>query len=425
MIQRKDLLRLLPACLTAALCGACNLTTAVPTTILFPTPNLTMSKLFEIPTAGFGTPAPGGTESLKPTATISPTAPDCTNRAQFVSETIPDLTSFLPGAAFLKTWTLKNVGTCTWGRGYALVFDHGDRMGAPDSIPFTASVPPGAVNTFAVNLTAPSSGGDFQGFWMLQTPQGVKFGIEPDGTKAFWVKIAVSASPGCTPAERRPEENGTLFEAVFTDSPPILGAGLDAWMDSKTYSFSKIVKGTTENSARFDVSWDYDYLYLAVRVVDDTFVQETSGGANLYLGDSLEILLDADLKGDFCNAAMNGDDYQLGISPGYLPAPSLQSPSAYLWYPAGEKGPRTINVFALLTSAPDATGWFLEAKIPWSLFGISPVEGRTFGFALSVSDNDQYSTTKQQGMISTAPNRITPTNPTNWGTLQIVAKPVG
>jgi hypothetical protein len=425
-MQKKPLCRFWAAGLIPVLCVACNFSQATPTTILFPTPNLTMSKLFEVPTAGFGTtPAAEGTGQIHPTATISPTAPDCTNRAQFVSETIPDLTSFLPGTVFLKTWTLKNIGTCTWGRGYALVFDHGERMGGPESIPFTASVPPGAVNTFAVNLTAPSAGGDYQGFWMLQTPQGTTFGIEPDGTKSFWVKIAVSTTPGCTPAAKRPDENGVFMEAVFTDAPPVLGANLATWMETKTYTVSQYVKGTTENGAKFSLQWDYDYLYLGVRITDDTFVQETSGGANLFLGDSVEILLDTDLEGDYCNAVMNADDYQLGISPGYLPAPSLQSPSAYLWYPSARKGPRTIDVFALLTSAPDAAGWMLEAKIPWSLFGVSPMEGKAFGFTFSVSDNDQYATTLQEGMISTSPNRTVPTNPTTWGTLQIVAKPVG
>jgi hypothetical protein len=413
--------------LIAVLLGACNFSNPAPTAILFPTPNLTLSKLFEVPTSGFGTPQPAPGETVRPqfTATISPTAPDCTNLAQFVSETIPDLTSFTPGTAFMKTWTLKNIGSCTWGKGYSLVFDHGDQMGGPAAIPFTASVPPGAVNTFSVNLTAPSSGGDYQGFWMLQTPQEVRFGIEPGGTKAFWVKIGVSATPGCTPADRRPEENGPFLEAVFADTPPVLGANLSTWLDAVPSTVSKHVVGSTENSAKFSLRWDYDYLYLAVRIVDDTFVQETSGGANLYLGDSLEILLDTDLKGDYCNPVMNGDDYQLGISPGYLPAPNLQQPSAYVWYPAGEKGAAEFGIFTLLTSDPDMAGWMLEAKIPWSVFGVSPAEGKSFGFAFSVSDNDQYSTTRQDGMISTSPNRTTPTNPTQWGTLQIVAKPVG
>jgi hypothetical protein len=413
--------------LIAVSLGACIFSNPTPTKILFPTPNWTMSKLFEVPTTDFRTHTPAAGETVLPqfTATISPTAPNCTNLAQFVSETIPDLTSFAPGTAFIKTWTLKNVGTCTWGRGYALAFDHGDQMAGPASIPLTASVPPGAVYTFVANLVAPASAGEYQGFWKIQTPQGLRFGIESDGTKAFWVKIGVSTTPGCTPKDRRPEENGMLMEVVFTDYPPVLGANIDTWANPLPFSVLNKVSGTTENTAKFGMRWDYSYLYLAVRVADNTFVQETSGGANLYLGDSLEILMDTDLQGDYCNTTMNVDDYQLGISPGFLPDPSLQSPSAYLWYPAVMKGAVEFKTFAILTSSPDPAGWILEVKIPWNIFGASPADGKSYGFTFSVSDNDHPATTRQDGMISTSPGRTVPTNPTKWGTMQLVAKPVG
>jgi hypothetical protein len=417
--------------MTVAL-GACNLSGSTPTKILFPTPNLTMSKLFEVPTAGSGThfPVPGqtataGTALPEFTATISPTAPDCTNLAQFVSETIPDRTSFTPGTAFIKTWTMKNTGSCTWGKGYALAFENGDPMGGPATIPFTASVPPGAVYAFVVNLVAPTSEGEYQGFWKIQTPQGGRFGIGSDGAKAFWVKIIVSSTTACAPKDRRPEENGILLEVVHTGNPPLLGANITTWANPLPFSVTYTVSGTTENTAKFGLRWDLDYLYLAVRVEDDQVVQETSGGANLYLGDSLEILMDTDLQGDYCDPTMNSDDYQLGISPGYLLVPALNDQTAYLWYPAGKKGAVANKSFAILTESPDPAGWILESKISWGIFGVSPIEGRAYGFAFSVSDNDHPATTRQDGLISTAPKRTTPTNPTLWGTLQLVAEPVG
>ena len=37
------------------------------------------------------------------------------DQAQFVSDlTVPDGSSFAPGATFTKTWRLKTIGTCTW-----------------------------------------------------------------------------------------------------------------------------------------------------------------------------------------------------------------------------------------------------------------------------------------------------------------------
>jgi hypothetical protein len=406
--------------------GGCVLPAPVsPTRFLFPTPNGTVTALFQnplTPTARRSTTPQAGDISEGPpalTATITPTAPNCTNLAQFVNETIPDATFLPPGTAFIKTWTLKNIGTCTWGKGYSLAFDHGDPMGAPASVPFTASVPPNAIYTFSLNLSAPAVGGVYQGFWKIQTPQGLRFGIEPDGTKFFWVKITVTSASACAPSDRRPDENGAFVGAFYAATTPKIDGALSEWGNSLANAVPYTVFGTTENTARFSLRWDDSYLYLAVKVTDNKFVQETSGGANLYKGDSVEILLDADLKGDYCNREMTGDDYQLGISPGYLQDPSLGGRTAYLWYPTGVKGPRTVSIGAVLTAAPDPTGWILEARIPWSVFGVSPTGGETYGFVFSVSDNDHPATAQQDGLISTVFKRSVPFNPMQWGTVQL------
>jgi hypothetical protein len=394
--------------IVAFLLGGCSFSASTPTTFLFPTPNLTMSKLFEVPTAKPRVTAAGSaTVPGQSTATISPTAPNCT-------------TLMSPGSAFMKTWTLKNVGTCQWGKGYALVFVEGNPMGGPAEIPFTASVPAGAVYTFAVNLVAPQSEGEYKGYWMIQTPQGIRFGVEPDGKTAFGVSIAVAKAPGCAAQDRRPEENGIPLQAVFAVIPPVLDAKLPEWEVPLPFSLTHISAGDTENGARVGFRWDDKYLYFAVRVTDDTFVQETSGAANLLQGDAVEILLDANLRGDYCDSMLSGDDYQLGISPGYLQDPRLQGPTAYLFYPQGKRGLVKVDVAGLLTKSPDMKGWVLEARISWDLFGISPKGGESYGFVFSVSDNDQFGTVNQDGMLSTSPRRTSPPNPALWGTLQIL-----
>jgi hypothetical protein len=425
----KKMLRFGTMGIFAVFLGACSLLPSTPTPFKFPTPNWTMSKLFEVPTAkprgqiptGSLT-AQDGTTSPQFTATISPTAPNCTNLARLVGSSIPDLTKVTPGTAFMQTWTLKNIGTCQWGKGYALVFDHGDQMDGPDTIPLTASVPPSAIYVFAVNLVAPSLEGEYQGFWKIQTPQGVRFGVEPDGDTAFWVKISVASKSACDDQNQRPAENGAPVQAVFVITPPVLDGKLADWEDPLSYSVTAVVSGESENRARFGLRWDDANLYIAVKIADSEVVQETSGGANLFKGDSLEILMDTNLKGDYCDIGMSADDFQLGISPGYLQDPSLQAPSAYLWYPTGRKGSQQIKISVVLTPSSDAKGWILEAQIPWLLFGVSPTGGESYGFAVSVSDNDHPGTTQQDGMISSSPRRVTPTNPTLWGTLQIIGK---
>ncbi|MGB7537478.1 MAG: NBR1-Ig-like domain-containing protein [Anaerolineales bacterium] len=405
----------------AMLLGGCGLFPSAPTKFQFPTPNRTMSKLFEVPTTKPRTTAGVGTGSGLSTATVSPTAMNCTNSAQLAGESVPNGTFMSPSSAFMKTWTLKNTGTCLWGKGYAMVFDRGDPMGAPDEIPLTASVPPGAVYTFAVNLVSPAADGKYTGYWKLQTPQRVRFGIEPDGLTAFVVSITVTRAPVCAAQDRRPAENGTVLQATYAVNPPVLDSKLADWESPLSYSLPHVSLGETENGARLGLRWDQKYLYFALQVNDSVFAQETSGAANLLQGDAVEILLDMDLRGDYCDSIMSGDDYQLGISPGYLPDPSLQSPAAYLFYPLGKKGPVTLEISAILTKSPDPKGWVMEARIPWGQFGVSPAGGESYGFVFSVSDNDQSGAVNQDGIISTSPRRTSPPNPMLWGTLQIIA----
>jgi hypothetical protein len=63
--------------------------------------------------------------------------------AQFIADvTVPDGTTYAPGATFRKTWRLRNIGTCTWTTSYSLVFDSGAQMGAPAAVNFPSNVAP-------------------------------------------------------------------------------------------------------------------------------------------------------------------------------------------------------------------------------------------------------------------------------------------
>jgi uncharacterized repeat protein (TIGR01451 family) len=114
--------------------------------------------------------------------------------AEFVADvTIPDGTSFAPGAAMVKTWRFKNVGTCTWSTSYAIVFQSGAKMGAPSAVNMPSSVAPGATVDVTVNMTAPSAPGHYRGNWMLRNASSVLFGVGPSGTWWFFVDIVVSS----------------------------------------------------------------------------------------------------------------------------------------------------------------------------------------------------------------------------------------
>ncbi len=170
--------------------------------------------------------------------------------------------------------------------------------------------------------------------------------------------------------------------------------------------------GPADLSASFRTAWDENYLYLGVKVNDEWYVQESSG-KDLFKGDSIEILLDTNVRQDYYVQALDGDDYQLGISPG-RPTPG-KNMEAYLFYPSSQAGPRNDIKMAAISNK---FTYRVEIAIPWQLFGLKPSAGTHFGFALSVSDNDTPGKPGQKAMVSSTQARIL-TDPTTWGDLTL------
>jgi hypothetical protein len=160
------------------------------------------------PTAS-GTPEPTATET--PTATLIPViiptntaipptmiiptftpVPLVCDRAQFVGDvSVQDNTLFAPGTTFVKTWRLKNVGSCTWTTGYKLVFISGNAMDADQGVALPQSVGPNQTVDISVKMKAPNKSGTYRGDWMLSNPSGARFGIGPKGDQTLWVQIRV------------------------------------------------------------------------------------------------------------------------------------------------------------------------------------------------------------------------------------------
>jgi hypothetical protein len=144
-----------------------------------------------------------------------PVAADSCNLAQFIADvTIPDGSTIAPGSTFVKTWRLKNVGSCTWTTSYSAVFTGGDQMGAPATINMPSNVAPGATVDISVNLTAPTVNGHFRGNWKLRDNVGNIFGIG-SGNYLFWVDINVNAS----------STSGTTLDFVSTYCSALWASG--------------------------------------------------------------------------------------------------------------------------------------------------------------------------------------------------------
>ena len=155
----------------------------------------TVISQFTLTAAAF-TPTPS--RPTETTAPSTPSTPGATNTAttqplaqvtnaqgttvalcdslQFVADvTIPDDTNMSPGQDFLKTWRIKNTGSCPWGQGYRLVYaDYANDMdGQPQTL--TEVVQPGQEVEISVQFTAPSEIGNYLSAWQMQNPAGVTF----------------------------------------------------------------------------------------------------------------------------------------------------------------------------------------------------------------------------------------------------------
>jgi hypothetical protein len=114
----------------------------------------------------------------------TPTDITCDNAIWVSDVTVPDGTQMTPGQDFVKTWKIKNTGSCTWGTGYTLIHGYDEKL---DGIaePLTTAVAPGEEVEVSVRFKAPSNAGEHRSYWRMQNASGSTFG------EFFYVSIVV------------------------------------------------------------------------------------------------------------------------------------------------------------------------------------------------------------------------------------------
>lgn len=128
-------------------------------------------------------PLPPTETPLPPTATITPTpaatgtaTPNICNALEFIVDaTVPDETTMTPGQEFVKTWKVKNIGSCTWTTGYTIIFAYGEKMGG-QATALTAEVLPNTEAEVSITLKSPITPGKYGGYWRLRSNNGENFG---------------------------------------------------------------------------------------------------------------------------------------------------------------------------------------------------------------------------------------------------------
>lgn len=130
----------------------------------------------------------------------------CAYKITFVADvTIPDNTVMKQGAAFEKTWRLRNDGTCAWGKDYALsslAFIGGNPLGAPEGVALPINVPPGSTADISVSMTAPVTPGIYRSEWKLAGTD-LLFGVGANDAPLY-VQIVVAESYLATPIADSP-----------------------------------------------------------------------------------------------------------------------------------------------------------------------------------------------------------------------------
>ena len=150
-----------------------------------------------IPPTGTATATEAVTATLEstaqPTATVAPTnnpfetTPTqilCDDAAWVSDVTVPDGTQMSPGQDFVKTWNIRNTGSCTWGTGYVPIFAYGEKMGGIAE-PLTGAVAPGEEVEISVRFKAPGNTGEFASTWRMANASNIPFG------ENFFVLIVV------------------------------------------------------------------------------------------------------------------------------------------------------------------------------------------------------------------------------------------
>ncbi len=108
----------------------------------------------------------------------------CDNSAYVEDLTIPDGTILTPGETFVKTWAIRNTGSCTWKEGYSVTLHEGDSM-AGGATELGKTIISGKEAKITVFLAAPDLEGTYKGTWIMVNKYGVPFGMP------FYVQIIV------------------------------------------------------------------------------------------------------------------------------------------------------------------------------------------------------------------------------------------
>ncbi len=146
---------------------------------------------------------------------------------------------------------------------------------------------------------------------------------------------------------------------------------------SERIGASNLVLGSDPGkvSCDFWLCHDDKYLYIYADVNDPSPCQNPLSGENMWNGDGLEIFIGAEPKNQ--NGELRFTDRQIVISAG------KPAEGSGIYY---HNSPKQYESKSVVVQRPDASGYVIEAAIPWEALSIKPESGKEFLFDIGIED---------------------------------------
>jgi hypothetical protein len=112
---------------------------------------------------------------------------------------LPDDSSVNAGEQLIKTWSIRNIGTCTWTTDYKLVHDNGNIVSEESITPFTQPIEPNQTAEISIPVSIPLTAGRSETFWYLVSGSDEIVGTNSQGNPYLWLKVDVQPASLLTP----------------------------------------------------------------------------------------------------------------------------------------------------------------------------------------------------------------------------------
>jgi hypothetical protein len=226
-----------------------------------------------VATAGV-TPTPSPTPTSTPVPDLTATAvADCVFDMEVVSDRAVRPSVLMPRQRFVKRWTVKNVGTCSWPADIRLALISGDELDVVVG-PQIQPLSPEETAEIEITLQAPTAYDRYTGVWQLQDGAGNPIGEQLEAS--YRVGATPAPRPTATPtATPTPEFTPTPTEPLHFSVPIVVDwrdqgdgtwwaqVGLTAWGEDGNYRYylnsiseeNEFFNGTFEVESRACRAW--------------------------------------------------------------------------------------------------------------------------------------------------------------------------